>query len=93
MGLVEGYYGSMVNFEWISKNVKIMRGHGLPGTVWIKKMPLIIKNLEESDTFLRAIKAAKEGITTALALRLTCMDDGGRWLRDVIPLCKRNTHC
>jgi len=68
MGLVDGYYGSMADFEWVSRNVKIMRGHGLPGTVWRTKMPLVINNLGESATFLRARKAAKEGITTALAL-------------------------
>ncbi len=68
MGLVNGYYGSMEDFEWISKSVKIMKGHGLPGTVWKTKMPYIIKNLGESSSFLRAKKAAKEGITTALAL-------------------------
>lgn len=77
MGLVEGYYGSMENFEWISKNVKIMRGHGLPGTVWVDKMPFIIKNLGESATFLRAIKAAKEGITTALALPAWMKEEDG----------------
>lgn len=68
MGLVEGYYGTMKEFEWISKSVKIMRGHGLPGRGWATKMPYIIKDLSDSATFLRAKKAAKEGITTALAL-------------------------
>lgn len=68
MGLVEGYYGTMENFEWISKSVKIMRGHGLPGKVWATRMPYIINDLGDSATFLRAKKAANEGITTALAL-------------------------
>lgn len=68
MGLVEGYYGTMQEFEWISRNVKIMRNHGLPGTVWATSMPYIIKNLGDSATFLRARKAVQEGITTALAL-------------------------
>lgn len=68
MGLVDGYYGTMEKFEWLSSRLKIMKGHGLPGTVWTSKMPLVIKNLSESGTFMRAAKAAKEGITTALAL-------------------------
>jgi len=68
MGLVDGYYGSLDDFAWVSKNVKIMRGHGLPGRTWTDKVPFLIDNLGESDTFLRPRQAAKEGITTALAL-------------------------
>jgi hypothetical protein len=68
MGLVEGYYGTMEDFEWISKSIKIMKGQGLPGGVWKSKEPMIMKDLSQSATFMRAKKAAKEGITTALAI-------------------------
>jgi len=77
MGLVEGYYGSMDDFAWVSRNVKIMRGHGLPGETWKSKMPYIINNLAESATFLRARKAAKEGLTTALGLPAWMDKDDG----------------
>lgn len=77
MGLLEGYYGSMQDFEWISKNIKIMRGHGLPGKVWKESMPTIIKDLGDSATFLRARKAVKEGITTGLALPAWMIEDDG----------------
>ncbi|MEA1919527.1 MAG: GAF domain-containing protein [Campylobacterota bacterium] len=75
MGLVEGYYGTMKDFEWISRSIKIMRGHGLPGSAWESQMPYIIKDLGESDTFLRSKKAAKEGITTALALPVWMIEE------------------
>lgn len=68
MALVDGYYGTMEEFEWISRNIKIMKSQGLPGGVWKNKMPVIMKNLGESATFMRASKAAKVGITTALAI-------------------------
>jgi len=77
MGLLEGYYGSMKDFEWVSRNIKIMRGHGLPGNAWKTKMPYIINDLGESATFLRARKAAKEGITTALALPAWMNEEDG----------------
>jgi len=77
MGLVNGYYGNMQDFEWVSRNVKIMRGHGLPGNTWKSKMPYIIKDLKDSATFLRARKAAKEGITTALALPAWMSEEDG----------------
>jgi len=68
MGLVEGYYGVMDEFAWISRTVKIMKGRGLPGQVWKSGMPVIMDNLGNSAGFLRARKAAQAGITTALAL-------------------------
>lgn len=68
MGLLEGYYGKMAEFEWISKRLKIMKGRGLPGTVWKTHLPLIMKDLGSSPVFLRAKKAAQAGITTALAI-------------------------
>lgn len=77
MELIEGYYGGMEDFEWISKNVKIMRGHGLPGTVWAEGMPVIMNNLADTATFLRARKAVKEGITTALALPTWMREEDG----------------
>jgi len=68
MTLIDGYYGTMDNFAWISKNIKIMKGRGLPGTVWNTKMPYIIKQLDETSNFLRVTKAKKEGLTTAIAI-------------------------
>jgi len=68
MGLVDGYYGTMDEFAWISRSVKIMKGRGLPGLVWKTQMPVIMKDLGSSAGFLRARKAAQAGITTALAL-------------------------
>ena len=77
MGLVDGYYGTMEDFAWISKNIKIMRGHGLPGTTWKERMPFIINDLGTSDTFLRSRKAEKEGITTALGLPAWMNEEDG----------------
>jgi hypothetical protein len=68
LGLVDGYYGTMDEFAWISKSIKIMKGQGLPGVVWNTGMPLLLDDLANSGTFMRASKALKEGITTALAM-------------------------
>jgi len=68
MALIDGYYGKMESFAWISKSIKIMKGQGLPGNVWSTSMPFIIKDLGESATFLRASKAKKEGLSTAIAI-------------------------
>lgn len=77
MALVEGYYGTMEEFEWISRNIKIMKNQGLPGKVWANKMPLMMSNLGETATFLRASKANKAGITTALAIPAWINEEDG----------------
>ncbi len=77
MTLVNGYYGTMEEFEWISKSIKIMKGQGLPGTVWQTTEPMIMKNLGESATFMRAKKALQEGITTALAIPAWVKEEDG----------------
>lgn len=77
MALVDGYYGTMEEFEWISRNVKIMKSQGLPGGVWQTKMPKIMSDLSQSATFLRASKAEKAGITTGLAIPSWIKEEDG----------------
>jgi hypothetical protein len=66
--LVDGYYGEMERFEWVSRRLSIMKGRGLPGSAWEKCKPVIIDDLGNSNSFLRASNAAKVGITTGLAI-------------------------
>lgn len=66
--LMEGYYGELERFEWVSRRLTIMRGRGLPGLAWESGQPLIIDKLGESNTFVRARNARESGITTGLAI-------------------------
>ncbi len=66
--LVEGYYGVLERFEWVSRRLTIMRGRGLPGGAWGDGKPLIISDLGQSSAFLRARNAAESGITTGVAV-------------------------
>lgn len=63
-----GYYGKLERFEWLSRRLTVMKGRGLPGAVWASGRPMIMDNLGESSSFLRARKAAEAGITTGLAI-------------------------
>lgn len=76
MGLVNGYFGTMKDFEWISKSIKIMKGQGLPGSVWKTKEPVIM-DLSLNATFMRSSKAIKEGITTALGIPAWINEEDG----------------
>lgn len=66
--LLSGFYGSLDQFEWISQRLSIMRGRGLPGKAWADAQPLIMEDLANSNSFLRASQAAKAGITTGLSI-------------------------
>lgn len=66
--LTDGYYGDLHRFDWISRKLTIIKGHGLPGKAWEKGTPLIMQDLSNADDFLRARNAAEAGITTGIAL-------------------------
>jgi hypothetical protein len=68
LGLMDGYYGTLNDFEWISRRIKMMRGFGLPGRTWEAGTPLIIEDLSNSETFVRPKEAAQSGITTGLGI-------------------------
>lgn len=68
--LVEGYYGSLEKFEWISRRLAFTKGSGLPGTIWDYHIPQIVSDLSSSASFLRASNAKQEGITTAFGIPL-----------------------
>lgn len=68
MSLVEGYYGTMERFEWISRRISFPFGRGLPGGVWKARAPMVIEDLGNSNTFMRARQAAVAGITVALGI-------------------------
>lgn len=68
LSLVDGYYGELEKFEWVSRRLTIMRGRGLPGSAWDQARPVIMHDLGSSSTFLRASHAADAGITTGLAI-------------------------
>jgi len=65
--LIDGYYGDLERFEWLSKRIKFQRGKGLPGMVWDTAKPLIA-DLSDSTSFLRAKAAEDNGISTNIAI-------------------------
>jgi hypothetical protein len=66
--LVDGCYGAAETFEFNARHTKFPRGYGLPGRAWKANMPLIVKDLVTSKTFLRREQAADIGINKALGI-------------------------
>jgi hypothetical protein len=71
MKLVEGYYGTAEMFEFNSRHTHFPRGFGLPGRVWKKNMPLIMKDLLRSTAFLRWQDAVEVGINRGIGIPYT----------------------
>ena len=76
LGLIDGYYGTLKDFEWISRRIKMMRGFGLPGRTWQAGTPVLIEDLSCSDTFVRPKEALQAGITTGLGI--PCFGDANQ---------------
>ncbi|HEY8035637.1 MAG TPA: GAF domain-containing protein [Methylobacter sp.] len=68
LAAVDGYYGTLDDFERLSGKIRFTKGAGLPGLVWETCMPVLIEDLGLSTTFIRSADARKAGITTALGI-------------------------
>jgi len=66
--VLDGYYGKLEKFEYISRHLTMMRGHGLPGLAWSQASPLIMLNLAQSNGFVRSRIAAENNLSTGLAI-------------------------
>jgi hypothetical protein len=75
LGVIEGYYGKLDYFEFISRKTKIMKGFGLPGQVWEQGLPVLMADLGASQSFIRGRDAKNAGITTALGIPMFNIDD------------------
>jgi hypothetical protein len=68
LAIVDGYYGTLDDFERLSGKIKFTKGAGLPGQVWETRMPVLIEDLGLAPAFIRSEDAGNAGITTALGI-------------------------
>jgi hypothetical protein len=68
MRLIDGYYENAETFAFNARHSKFPRGYGLPGRAWKSRMPLIVKDLLNSKSFLRWEQAAQIGINRGLGI-------------------------
>ncbi len=73
--VMDGYYGTLSQFERTSKSILMTLGQGLPGLVWASGMPLLIENIAAKGEFKRAADAAQAEISTGLGIPATSGDN------------------
>src|SRR5215471_3114412 len=76
MRLVGGCYENAEAFAFDARHTRFLRGYGLPGRAWKSRMPLIVKDLLNSRSFLRWEQAIELGINRGLGI--PCAHGSGR---------------
>ena len=75
LAVSDGYYGTLDDFESVSRTMKFTKGSGLPGKVWATGMPVLIEDLGLASAFIRSADAKINGITTALGIPISAAGD------------------
>lgn len=73
--VIDGYYGTLDDFGDKSRQIKFIKGSGLPGQVWEAGMPVLIEDLGLAPAFIRGADAVKAGITTALGIPVSVVEN------------------
>lgn len=66
--VMDGYYGTLKDFENSSQLVNIPKGRGLPSMAWATGMPALIDDIGKANEFIRSDDAQLAGITTGLSI-------------------------
>lgn len=73
LAVSDGYYGTLADFENMSRTMKFSKGSGLPGQVWATGMPVLIEDMGLESAFIRSENARENGITTALGIPISAV--------------------
>lgn len=66
--VMDGYYGKMEQFEKISRQLRLSKGHGLAGMAWETGMPVLKQDIGTVAEFSEATDAQPVGIATGLGI-------------------------
>ena len=68
LSVMDGYYGTLQNFETISRKLSVSKDQGIAGMTWQTGMPVLIEDIGSGDNFVRAKEAQAEGITAGISI-------------------------
>jgi hypothetical protein len=68
ISVLDGYYGTLHQFEALSRQIKMAKGEGIPGLVWASGKPVLIDNIGQPEAFVRGVEAQQAGITTCIGI-------------------------
>ncbi len=68
LNIMDGYYGTLREFEKASQKISFAKGEGIPGQVWESNMPVLIDDISKVTGFVRAADAQQAGISTSIGI-------------------------
>lgn len=87
LGLTSGYHGELDSFRRLSGLLKFPKGVGLPGKIYESRMPLILEDLSDSGSFIRAAAAETFGLSFGFGLPIF---DGSTLTAALVMLARRD---
>jgi hypothetical protein len=66
--VLDGYYGSLGQFEAVSRQIRLSRDQGIPGRAWTAGMPVLVEDIGKVAGFPRVEEAQKAIIATGLGI-------------------------
>lgn len=66
--VLDGYYGSLGQFEAVSRQIRLSRDQGIPGRAWTAGMPVLVEDIGKVAGFPRMEEAQKAIIATGLGI-------------------------
>ena len=93
LGVIDGYYGSLEYFEFVSRRTKFTKGMGLPGLVWENELPVFMPSLKNTPAFIRAEDAKNAELSKGIGIPV-CTQNGRIYIMTFLssektPIAKR----
>lgn len=68
--VVDGYYGTLHNFERVSRNTKMAKGQGIPGRAWQSGIPVLLEDIGKLSELIQSSGKQQAAISTGLGIPL-----------------------
>lgn len=72
--VVDGYYGTLQNFERVSRNTKMAKGQGIPGRAWQSGIPVLLEDIGKWSELSQSPGKQQAAISTGLGIPLIHSD-------------------
>ena len=72
--VVDGYYGTLQNFERVSRNTKMAKGQGIPGRAWQSGIPVLLEDFGQMFGLSQSPGKQQTAISTGLGIPLIHSD-------------------
>lgn len=66
--VMDGYYGTLQQFESMSRQINMPKGQGLAGLAWETGLPVLVDDIRKAAMFIRVADAQQAGISMGIGI-------------------------